>query len=362
MCWKANLYTLFSTPFNSLPTPQTKAGCTLRGLHCKRCLVPHGRSSAYKLSRNESSPPGSETVEASVQRPDCSFCNRQHNGGLIHKQARGYEVRLSLCSSMETPVLVPSKQNYSEGETHPRLLECDSGQTFPAQSSDSNRVVPIAAGVQSLVLHMGPTPSGFVCDLVQSQTTEVCFPSAGSDSLGSRCLESAVGSVGGLRLSPSLSDPPGDLKIAGSVLSQHDPHCPRMAKHALVLGPSGSVGSDSLQASISYKNRNLTNFNLHAWLLESLPSRNTGSLMKWQHKWKLLREAQPEQYISQSGSTRMRWTSGRPLKIRLQIFYYIFSKKEICNQVLLRAIEQPLLTWWAITTWTSVWMKISPAF
>ena len=128
-------------------------------------------------------------------------------------------------------------------------LECDSRQAFPAQSSDSNRVVPIAVGVQSLVLHMGPTPSGFVCDPVQSQTTEFCFPGAGSSSLGSRYLKSAVGSVGGLCLSPSLFDPPGDLKVAGSGLSQHDPHCPRMAKHALVLGPSGSVGSDSLQAS-----------------------------------------------------------------------------------------------------------------
>ena len=96
---------------------------------------------------------------------------------------------------------------------------------------------------------MGPATGGFICDPVQSQTTKVCFPGAGSNSMGSRCLESAVGSVGGLRLSPNLSDPPGGLKVAGSRLSQHDTHCPKLAKHALALGPSGSVGSDSLQAS-----------------------------------------------------------------------------------------------------------------
>ena len=65
--------------------------------------------------------------------------------------------------------------------------------------------------------------------------------------------------------------------------------------------------------------RNLTNLNLHAWLLEALPSRNAGSLMKWQQELRLLREAQPEPYISQSGpfflngASHTRWTSGRPL-------------------------------------------------
>ena len=48
---------------------------------------------------------------------------------------------------------------------------------------------------------------------------------------------------------PLVSAPPGNLKAQGSGLSQDDPHRPRMAKHALVLGPSEPVSSDSLQAS-----------------------------------------------------------------------------------------------------------------
>ena len=101
--------------------------------------------------------------------------------------------------------------------------------------------------------------------------------------------------------------------------------------------------------------RNLNNLNLHAWLLESLPFRNTGSLMKWQQELRLLREAQPEPYISQSGpfflngASRTRWTSGRPLGIKLRSFFYCFnttfSKREICSPVSLRATEQPLQTW-----------------
>ena len=104
-----------------------------------------------------------------MQGPDCSYCNRQHNGGLLHKQTGWYEVRLSLCPPMEASVLVPSQVNNPEGKTHSRSLECDSGQAFQTQSSDSNRVVPISAAVQSFVFQMGPTTSRLVCNPVQSQ-------------------------------------------------------------------------------------------------------------------------------------------------------------------------------------------------
>ena len=109
-------------------------------------------------------------------------------------------------------------------------------------------MVPISAGVHSVVFQVDPTSGGLVCNPVQSQTTKVCLTGTGSDSLGSRCLESTVGSIGGVRLSPGVSDPPGNLKVEGSGLSQDDPHCPRMAKHALVLGPSEPVSSDPIQA------------------------------------------------------------------------------------------------------------------
>ena len=48
-----------------------------------------------------------------------------------------------------------------------------------------------------------------------------------------------------LRLSTNILDSPGDLQRDGSGLSQDDSHCPRVAKHALVLGPGEFVCSDS---------------------------------------------------------------------------------------------------------------------
>ena len=65
--------------------------------------------------------------------------------------------------------------------------------------------------------------------------------------------------------------------------------------------------------------RNLKNLNLHAWLLEALPSGNSVSLRRWQHELRLLRVDQPEPCTSQNepflsnGVNLTRWTSGHLL-------------------------------------------------
>ena len=65
--------------------------------------------------------------------------------------------------------------------------------------------------------------------------------------------------------------------------------------------------------------RNLTNLNLHAWLLEPQQSRNRVSLRQWQQELRLLKGDQPDQSMRQSGpflrsgTILIRWTSGHHL-------------------------------------------------
>ena len=65
--------------------------------------------------------------------------------------------------------------------------------------------------------------------------------------------------------------------------------------------------------------RNLTNLNLHAWLLEPQQSRNKASLRQWQQELRLLKEDQPDQSMRQSGpflqsgASVIRWTSDHHL-------------------------------------------------
>ena len=80
-----------------------------------------------------------------------------------------------------------------------------SRQALQTQSSDTDRVVPISAGVQSLVLKMGPATCGPICNPVQSQTSQVCVTGSGSDSLGSGRPQSVKGESG--RVCPPSSLP-----------------------------------------------------------------------------------------------------------------------------------------------------------
>ena len=65
--------------------------------------------------------------------------------------------------------------------------------------------------------------------------------------------------------------------------------------------------------------RNLSNLNLHAWLLEPQQSRSKASLRQWQHELRLLQEDQPDLSMRQSGpflqsgASVIRWTSGHHL-------------------------------------------------
>ena len=65
--------------------------------------------------------------------------------------------------------------------------------------------------------------------------------------------------------------------------------------------------------------RNLSNLNLHAWLLEPQQSRSKASLRQWQHVLRLLKEDQPDLSVRQSGpflqsgASVIRWTSGHHL-------------------------------------------------
>ena len=160
-----------------------RLGRTLRGLHCKRRLVRHRKSPPHQLSRVKSSFCGPQEFRASLQGPDCSDSNGQHNCGLLHQQGGRYEIRLFVCPHLETPVLVSPQRHSSEGSTHSRSLECNSRPAVQTQPGDTDQVVPILAGVQSHMFQMGPATCRPVCKLVQSQTPQVCFTGTGSNSL-----------------------------------------------------------------------------------------------------------------------------------------------------------------------------------
>ena len=217
----------------------------------RRRLVTARKLPPHKLPGTKSRVFGPQEFRASLQGPDCPDSHGQHDCSVLHQQGGRYEIRLSLCPPMETSVLVPSQANCSEGKAYSRQIECDSRQVIPSQSNNSDGVVPVSAGVRSVVLEMGPTSGGSVCHPVQSQAPQVCISSSRFSGLGSGCLESPLGRAGSVCLPSSVPSKSGGFQNCGSRLPQDDTDSSRLAQHALVLGPGQSVCSTSSKSSTS---------------------------------------------------------------------------------------------------------------
>ena len=226
-----------------------RLGRLLRRLHGKRHLVRVRKRLTHQFARTQSSPSGLKTVRAVVLQPGGACLHGQHHCGLLHQQRGGYEVRLSLCSPLETDALVQPKADCPESQTYSRSSECHCRQTVPSQSGDTDRVVPPPGGFCSAMPALAPPVSGPVCHPVQSQAPQVCFTGSRPVSVGGGRLKSPLGKTGCLRFSSYGSPPSGGDQAVGPRLPSPHPDCTRLAQHAMVLGPGQTVNSNSPPAS-----------------------------------------------------------------------------------------------------------------
>ena len=180
--------------------------------------------------------------------------------------------------------------------SHPRLAERDSRQTIQTWPDHSDRVVTSSRSVPSYMVPVAPATSGPVCHQIQQQTTTVCLTGPRPPGMGSGCTKPILGGPGptGSHLGQSGGEAPG------LPLQQKNSDCPRMVQHALVLGSSSPISLclPSIPNLVSQPfnqvlHRNLSNLNLHAWLLEPQQSRSKASLRQWQH------ELRPQKRINQ---------------------------------------------------------------
>ena len=222
-----------------------RLGCSLRRLHSKRHLVSSRKSPSYKLPGTKSCLTGLKKIPAPSTKKSSSSCHRQHHGCGIHQQGGRYEVRLTLCPSMATPVLVQSETGCSESQTHSGSSKCDCGQVVSSRPNHSDRMVPSSGSFQPSDSDLAPTPSGHVCNKVQLQTSPIRVSSAGSQGVGSGRSNSLLGEPGHVCLSPSSVTGQGGQQAIGPSLQESDPNSPGLAQHAMVLGSGGNVGPDS---------------------------------------------------------------------------------------------------------------------
>ena len=138
-------------------TDASKEGHSLRRAHCKGNLVPSREQAAHKPLRAENSISSSKRVSNPRLQQDSIDSYRQHNSGCLYQQrGGGDEVRLTVCPTVENPVLVYQTAGNPQGTSHPRPAEHDSRQAIQTWPDHSNSVVTSSRSVPSSDLNGYP--------------------------------------------------------------------------------------------------------------------------------------------------------------------------------------------------------------
>ena len=220
-----------------------RLGRSLRSKFYKRAVVRAGKKATHKCPRIEGGLPGPSRLQGPVPESNSVSCDGQLNSGSLHQQAGGNSLSRDVRSPVENHDLVPSLPYNIESQAHSRVSECDGRPPVQVQPSAVNRMVPAPSGLQAnlpKVVH----PS---CRLIryspESQTPSICVSYPRPKGLEHRCSEHKLDQPHGLCL-PSYGSPSqGDPKDQAMPLPDHR-DSPRLARDALVLGPSAALNRD----------------------------------------------------------------------------------------------------------------------
>ena len=206
-------------------------------------MVRSGKKATHKCPRIGGGLPGPSRLQGPMPEPNRASCDGQLNSGSLHQQTRRNSLSRNVCSPVEDHDLVPSLPHNIESQAHYRVPECDGRPTVQVQPSAVNRMVSASAGVQTDLPEVVHTSCRLICHSPEPQTSTVRISCPRPKGLGHRCSKHKLDEPHGLCL-PSYSSPSqGDPKDQAMPLPDHR-NSPRLARDALVLGPSAALNRD----------------------------------------------------------------------------------------------------------------------
>ena len=206
-------------------------------------MVRSGKKATHKCPRIEGGLPGPSRLQGPVPESNSVSCDGQLNSGSLHQQTRRNSLSRDVRSPVENHDLVPSLPHNIESQAHSRVPEYDGRPTVQVQPSAVNRMVSAPTGVQTDLPEVVHTSCRLICHSPEPQapTVRVSYPRP--KGLGHRCSKHRLDQPHGLCL-PSYGSPSqGDPKDQAMPLPDHR-DSPRLARDALVLGPSASLNRD----------------------------------------------------------------------------------------------------------------------
>ena len=199
--------------------------------------------------------------------------------------------------------------------------ECDGRPPIQVQPSAVDRMVTASIRFQTDLPEVVHSSCGPVSHSSEPQTPSLRVPNPRPKGLGHRCSARKLDVSHCLCLPSDGSPSKGDPKDQAMPLPDHR-NSPRLARDALVLGPSAAlplqvpVSTILLKQSHKYVfHNNPQQLNLHAWCLGVDNSKNKASLWRWQGELLFLSGHQQGPSTSQSGpylkngAEKIRWIS-----------------------------------------------------
>ena len=219
-------------------------------------MVRQRKKATHKCSRAEGGFSGPAKVQGPVSKSNSVSCHRQLNSGSLHKQTRWNPLGRDVCSPVEDHDLVPSLPDNTKSQTHSRVSECDVRPAVQVEPSSVNGMVIASAGVQTDLSQVVHSSCRYICHSPELQSSTVRISSPRPKCLGHRCSEHKLVGSHCLCLPSHGSPSQGDPKSQAIQLSDHL-NSPRLARDALVLGPSAALNRDPNSTS-SVKNASQT--------------------------------------------------------------------------------------------------------
>ena len=206
-------------------------------------VVRAGKKATYKCPRIEGGLPGPSRLQGPVPESNSVSCDGQLNSGSLHQQAGRNSLSRDVRSPVENHDLVPSLPYNIESQAHSRVSECDGRPPIQVQPSAVNRMVSAPSGLQANLPKVVHPSCRLIRHSPESQTPTICVSYPRPKGLEHRCSEHKLDQPHGLRL-PSYGSPSqGDPKDQAMPLPDHH-DSPRLARDALVLGPSAALNRD----------------------------------------------------------------------------------------------------------------------
>ena len=215
-----------------------RLGCSLRASLYKRSVVRQGKRLHINILELKA-------VSLALQRFKDQCQNQtvlvaMDNSTVVHKQTKRNPLGGDVRSPVEDHDLVPSLPDNLKCQTHSRVSECDGRLSVQVEPSPVNRMITASAGVQTDLSQLVHSLCRSICHSSEPQSSTVCISSPRPKCLGHRCSQHKLVRSHCLCLASPLQ---GDQKNQAILLPDHC-NSPRLARDALVLGPSAALNRD----------------------------------------------------------------------------------------------------------------------